>query len=66
MLEAEVDPTSLERMVTEMENNLSGDLPSENAERNESELRVDPVATTRNEDRVEVTDAEVEELEQLL
>ncbi len=66
MLEQEVDPTSLERMVTELENNLIEDMPTENGENTESELRVYPVAGASEQDKVEVTEAEVEELEKLL
>ncbi len=65
MLE-EIDPTSLERMVIQLEENLSEDMPAEDVGEAESMLRVNPEATSSEAEKVEVTEAEVEELEEML
>ena len=63
MLENDVDPSRLEKMVTELEENLTGEKPTRTVHLTKEEQVQQPEAEERQYD---VTEAEVDELERLL
>ncbi len=63
MLENDVDPSRLEKMVTELEENLTGEKPTRTVHLTEEEQVQQPEAEERQHD---VSEAEFDELERLL